>query len=92
MPLGYLLFFMIYSLFGLFKLSIYDGNGFTLQYFLYIFSHSIYLHVMWLTIKISCFVTIVSLLLAYPLAKLLVQLKDGIWKKLVFGGILAPFG
>ncbi|MGG1662498.1 ABC transporter permease [Brevibacillus sp. NRS-1366] len=90
-PLGYLLFLMIYSLFGLFKLSIYDENGFTFQYFHYIFSHSIYLHVMWLTIKISCFVTIVSLLLAYPLAKLLVQLKDGIWKKLVFGLILVPF-
>ncbi|MGG4498412.1 ABC transporter permease [Brevibacillus reuszeri] len=90
-PLGYLLFLMIYSLFGLFKMSIYDENGFTFQYFHYIFSHSIYLHVMWLTIKISCFVTIISLLLAYPLAKLLVQLTDGIWKKFVFGLILVPF-
>lgn len=90
-PLGYLLFFLFYSLFGLFKLSIYDENGFTFHYFHSIFSHSIYLHVMWLTIKISCSVTIVSLLLAYPLAKLLVQLKDGIWKKLVFGLILVPF-
>lgn len=90
-PLGYIVFLMFFSMIGLFKLSVYDENGFTLKYLMHVFSEPVYLQVLWLTLKISFFVTLAALIVAYPVAYLLVKIESENWKKVIFAAVLIPF-
>ncbi|MFM1655150.1 ABC transporter permease [Brevibacillus sp. B_LB10_24] len=90
-PLAYVLFFMVFSMIGLFKLSVYDESGFTLRYLAHFFLQKVYMQVIWLTFKIAFLVTFFTLILSYPVAYLLVKIESPRWKKLIFGAILIPF-
>lgn len=91
LPLAYIMILMVFSILGLFKQSFFNENGFTLEYYSQIFSHSVYLQVIWLTIKIAFLVTLFCLILAYPVAYLLTKIQTGFWKKLILGVVLVPF-
>ncbi|MEX2460609.1 MAG: ABC transporter permease [Paenibacillaceae bacterium] len=90
-PLAYILILMVWPMLGLFKLSILDENGFTMQYFLRIFSTPVYLDVLWLTLKTALLVMIFTLMLSYPVAYLLVRIESAKWKKVILGAVLIPF-
>ncbi len=91
LPLAYILFLLVFSMLGLFKLSIFGKNGFTLEYLERIFSTPIYLEVLWLTLKIAFLVTVFVLIFAYPVAYLLVKIESAGWKKAIFAAVLIPF-
>ncbi|MGG1662163.1 ABC transporter permease [Brevibacillus sp. NRS-1366] len=90
-PLAYILFLMVFSMISLFKLSISNEDGFTFEYVTHLFTHTVYLEVLWLTIKTAFLVTAFALLLAYPIAYLLVRIESATWKKLILGAVLIPF-
>ncbi|MDQ0219858.1 ABC transporter permease [Peribacillus cavernae] len=90
-PFAYILFLVVFSIIGFFKLSIYDETGFTLQYLTHMFTETVYLQVLWVTLKIAAIVTVISLLLAYPVAYLLVKVESKKWKSLIMGAVLIPF-
>ncbi|WP_052947854.1 ABC transporter permease [Aneurinibacillus tyrosinisolvens] len=90
-PLAYIVFLMVFSMFGLFKLSIFDKNGFTLEYLSHIFLETVYLQVLWLTLKVSFIVTLMALIVSYPVAYLLVNTESSTWKKIIFAAVLIPF-
>ncbi|MFJ8235608.1 ABC transporter permease [Ureibacillus sp. NPDC094379] len=90
-PLGFILVLMFFSMMDFFKLSLFNENGFTLEYIQYVFTSEVYLRVLWLTIKIAFLVTLFSLIIAYPLAYSLVTSNSRIWKKIILGSVLIPF-
>jgi ABC-type spermidine/putrescine transport system permease subunit I len=91
LPLGYILVLMVLPMVDLFKLSLFDKQGFTLDHFIRIFSTKVYVQVLWLTLKLSFFVTFASLVIAYPVAYFLVRMESQHWKKVIFGLVLIPF-
>lgn len=90
-PLAYIVFFLLFSIISLFKLSIFDENGFTMEHILRIFSSGIYLQVLWLTVKISFIVTMVTLLISYPFAYSMVKMQSKTWKGIMIGVVMIPF-
>jgi ABC-type spermidine/putrescine transport system permease subunit I len=90
-PLLYIMILMVFSMFDLFKMSLFDEQGFTLKYLTEFFSSPIYLKVLWLTLKTALLVTFTSLILAYPIAYLLVKLESKKWKRAILGMVLIPF-
>lgn len=90
-PLGFNVFFLFYPMIDLFKLSVFNDQGFTMEYILKIFSSTVYLQVLWLTLKIALLVTVITLILAYPVAYFLIRMKSQTWKRLLFGAIMIPF-
>ncbi|WP_027416012.1 ABC transporter permease [Aneurinibacillus terranovensis] len=90
-PLAYVLILMVFSMLDLFKLSIWDKHGFTLEYLTRIFSTPVYLQVLWLTLKIAFLVTVASMVLAYPISYLLVKIESKTWKSIILGAVLIPF-
>ncbi len=90
-PLGYIMILMFFSMFDFFKMSIFNDDGFTLEYLAHIFTTDIYLKVLWLTLKIAFLVTLFSLLFAYPVAYMLVRTESGLWKKIILAAVLIPF-
>ncbi|MBD8006166.1 ABC transporter permease [Bacillus norwichensis] len=90
-PLAYIIILLIYPMYGLFKLSIMDNNGFTFQYIHHIFSNPVYLKVLRVTLKISILVTVISLLISYPIAYSLIRVQSKIWKNIILALALIPF-
>ncbi len=90
-PLGYIMVLMFFSMFDFFKLSVFNDDGFTLQYLSHIFKTPVYLKVLWLTVKIALIVTFCALIFAYPVAYMLVRTESGLWKKVIFAAVLIPF-
>ncbi|WP_222439267.1 ABC transporter permease [Sporosarcina sp. BP05] len=90
-PLGYIMVLMFFSMFDFFKLSVFNDDGFTLQYLSHIFTTPVYLKVLWLTVKIALIVTFCALIFAYPVAYMLVRTESGLWKKVIFAAVLIPF-
>lgn len=90
-PLAYMVMVTFFSLLSLFKLSIYDKSGFTLQYLTTLLSSPVYLQVLWLTLKISFLVTLFTLIIGYPVAYLMVRTESALWKKAILAGVLIPF-
>jgi len=62
----------------------------TAENFLQIFETGVYLHVLWLTVRISLIVTVVSLLLGYPVAYVLARV-DRATSNLLMILVLVPF-
>jgi len=79
-PLFYILYLLVLPMFGFFKLSVFDENGFTLKYIVDMFSTTIYLNVIWTTIKTATIVTFITLLISYPFAYYIVQMQSKTWK------------
>ena len=81
------LIFVIVSIFipmiGLFKMSIYDKNGYTAKYLVQVLTEPIYLHVIGYTLKVALIVTIICILLAYPVSFFIVKLQSKSTKQLL---------
>lgn len=90
-PLVYMVVLTIYPIFGLFKQSIFDEKGFTLAYMAEVVTNPLYLKVMWLTLKIAAIVTVISLVVSYPVAYFIVRTESQIWKKAILSAVLIPF-
>lgn len=91
LPLLYILGITFIPIMALFKLSVFDENGFTLKYLAEVVSSPLYLKVLILTLKIAFLVTVFSLIISYPVAYLIVQLKSPIWKKTILSIVLLSF-
>jgi putative spermidine/putrescine transport system permease protein/spermidine/putrescine transport system permease protein len=89
------LIFVIVSIFvpmvGLFKMSIYDKNGYTAKYLIQVLTEPIYLHVIGYTLKVALIVTIICILLAYPVSFFIVKLQSKSTKQLLIQIIMIPF-
>lgn len=90
-PLLYIVLTMGIAMIGIFKNSFFDSNGFTLQYYMKIFTEPLYLKVLWRTLNIGLIVTLVTLLIAYPMAYLSVLAKNKVIRHMITGGILIPY-
>ncbi|RST72821.1 ABC transporter permease [Siminovitchia acidinfaciens] len=76
----------------LFKLGIADSSGaFTLEHMQHIFTNKVYLDVIWITLKISFLVTVISLLISYPIAYLLIRIESNLWKNMILALAMIPF-
>jgi putative spermidine/putrescine transport system permease protein/spermidine/putrescine transport system permease protein len=67
LPALYVLIFLIYPLAGIFVKSIYNGH-LTGEYYYRFFTDTLYLQVLWLTLKTGFIVTLMCILLGYPVA------------------------
>src|SRR4051794_16721444 len=76
LPVLYIFILLIFSLFGILKLSFINGKGFTLEYFSYFFSQDVYMDILIITFKTSFYVTMSCLLLGYPVAYLLTKMES----------------
>ncbi|MGC5325940.1 ABC transporter permease [Brevibacillus sp. SYSU BS000544] len=87
-PLMYVLILLYYSMISVLKLSFYDDNGFTLEYLKETLTDTLYLKVLWLTVKTAFLVTIATLVIGYPIAYLLVVIESERWKKIILGTVM----
>ncbi|GAX88982.1 ABC transporter permease [Effusibacillus lacus] len=90
-PLLYVLVTLAFALFSILKLSVMDKNGFTFAWFARFFTEPVYVQVLFLTMKTAFIVTVVSLLIAYPIAYVLAKLESKLWKQIILGVILVSF-
>lgn len=90
-PLGYIMILLFFSMFDFLKLSVFNDDGFTLEYLSRIFTTPVYLKVLWVTVKITFLVTLFSLILAYPVAYMLVRTESRLWKKIILAAVIIPF-
>jgi ABC-type spermidine/putrescine transport system permease subunit I len=90
-PILYVMVLLGYSLLAIFKLSVTDENGFTLDWIARFFVEPVYVQVLLLTIKTAFIVTLATLIIGYPIAYLLVKLKSKKWKQFILGSILVSF-
>jgi putative spermidine/putrescine transport system permease protein/spermidine/putrescine transport system permease protein len=87
-PLAYTVLLLYYSMISVLKLSVYDENGFTLEYIRQVFTEPLYLKVLGVTLKTACIVTVATLLISYPIAYLLVVMESQRWKKVVMSLVM----
>lgn len=90
-PLGYIMILMFFPMFDFLKLSVFNDDGFTLEYISRMFTTPVFWKVLWVTVKITFLVTFFSLILAYPVAYMLVRTESRIWKKIILAAIIIPF-
>lgn len=90
-PFLYITLTMVISMVSIFQRSFADENGFTLSYYIKILTEPLYLKVLWSTLKTGIIVTLVSLVLAYPMAYLSVRAKSKWVRRLISGGVLIPY-
>ena len=70
--LGYLALFYAYPVFAMLLRSIAEP-GWTIGNFARIFENAVYLHVLWLTFRVALVVTLITLMLGFPVAYLLAR-------------------
>ena len=85
----YLLYFFVYPIFSLVWTSFFDPE-LTFKNYLHLFRQPVYLEVIFLTLKLSFNCTLFSLLLGYPIAYLLVQVRPNVRNILLIFCVL-PF-
>lgn len=90
-PLLFILFTLGSSLLDIIEKSVTNRDGFTLDNYIKILTEPLYLKVLWNTIKTGIIVTVVCLVLAYPVAYLSVKSEKAIVRSVVTGGILIPY-
>ena len=71
LPVVFLCIFLIVPLFQVFLLSIFNNGTFTGEFYLRLFREGTYLKVLGLTFRISLIVTVITLVLGYPVAYML---------------------
>lgn len=82
---------MAVAMVGFFARSVQNKDGFTGEYFIKIFTEPLYKSVLFSTLKTGLIVTIITLLLAYPMAYLSVRAKSPFVRRLITGGVLIPY-
>lgn len=87
-PLLYVVVLLYISIFNVLKLSFVNETGFTIEYIKEVLTGTLYLRVLWITIKISFLVTIFSLLIGYPVAYLITITESKFWKQAILGTVL----
>lgn len=87
--LVFLLFFFIVPLFNLLANSIWN-QGFTLEYFARFFGEPAYLGVLWNTVKISVLITVLALVLGYPVGYMLITVPERV-RNIMLVFVLLPF-
>lgn len=90
-PLAYIVLTLVVSGFGIIKKSFTGADGFTLDYYVKIFTEPLYLKVLLNTLLTGVIVTAACLLLAYPAAYLSVRAKKPMVRRLITGGIMIPY-
>ena len=90
-PLAYVVAVMVVPLLNILKRSVMDESGFTLEYLILVLTKPLYLKVLWITIRTGLIVTVVTILLAYPMAYLSVNAKRKGMRRLITGGVLIPY-
>ena len=90
-PLAFILLTLVVSSIGIIKKSFTGADGFTLDYYIKIFTEPLYLKVLLNTLLTGVIVTVACLLLAYPAAYLSVRAKKPIVRRLITGRIMIPY-
>lgn len=90
-PLLYVVLTMGVPMVDIFLKSISGKNGLTIDFYIKALTEPLYLKVLFSTIKIAFIVTIVCLLLAYPMAYLSVVSKSRKVRALITAGVLIPY-
>lgn len=89
-PVIFIVVFLLYPLGDLFLMSIEEQGHFTLQYYIRFFSEATYFKVLGLTLKTGGIVTMVCLLLGYPVAYTMTFCSKTT-RTIIMMGILIPF-
>ena len=90
-PLLYVVLTMGIPLLDIIRKSFTGPDGFTFQFYVKALSERLYLSVLFSTIRISLIVTVVALLLSYPMAYLSVVAKSSKVRTLITAGVLIPY-
>ncbi|WP_254903775.1 ABC transporter permease [Clostridium tyrobutyricum] len=90
-PALFIIIVMFIPILKLFKLAVFDTDGFTLKYLGQIFTQKIYLTVILITLITSILVTLLTLVLAYPVCYCLIKLKSKRIKGIIMALVLIPF-
>ncbi len=90
-PAVYMLLLTFIPILKIMKLGIHNGEAYTFDYLVKVFTTPVYLKVILYTFKISIIATIVTLLLGYPVAYLLYKMKSDKWRNLTMALIMIPF-
>ena len=85
----FFLVFLVYPLVRILYLSFFDP-GFTLEHYARFFTQPAYFNVLLLTIKTGLLVTVLCLILGYPVAYLLANVSDSV-RNLLMIFVLLPF-
>ena len=90
-PLLYVVLTMGYPLIDIIIKSFTSKDGFTLSFYIRALTEPLYLTVLFSTVKIAFIVTIVCLVLAYPMAYLSVNAKSAKVRTIITAGVLIPY-
>lgn len=82
---------MAIAMVGFFARSVQNKDGFTSEYFIKIFTEPLYQSVLVSTLETGLIVTVITLLLSYPMAYLSVRAKSSLVRRLITGGVLIPY-
>jgi ABC-type spermidine/putrescine transport system permease subunit I len=86
---AYLAVFYVYPLAGVLIQSVFDPE-FTTEHYLAMLKYPVYLRVFWNTLQISIVVTLISILLGYPVAYFLSDSKSN-WATILLIAVVLPF-
>lgn len=91
-PALFLVIFMLYPMLSMLKLSFTakDMSGFTFDAYMKFFTTNVYFKVILLTLKVSFFVTLFTLLLGYPVAYVMTKCSRRV-SSLIMIGVMIPF-
>ena len=91
-PALFLVIFMLYPMLSMLKLSFTakDMSGFTFDAYMKFFTTNVYFKVIILTLKVSFFVTLFTLLLGYPVAYVMTKCSRRV-SSLIMIGVMIPF-
>lgn len=84
-----LLAMLVYPVGQLLFLSVHNGSGFTLIEYRRLFASSVYVDVLWITLKVSLWTTFFSVLTGYPIAYLISSLTRERKNRLLFWVLLS---
>lgn len=90
-PVIYLVVFMLVPLIKIIGYSFIDDNGITGEYYSEILTNSMYYNVILVTLRTAAVVTLISLILAYPLAYFMTKLTDA-GRNMIMLLVMIPFG
>ena len=82
---------MVVSLIDIFQKSIFNENGFTLEYMKAVLTEPLYIKVLLQTLKTGFIVTLCTVIIAYPMSYLSVRSKHAGIRTFVTGGVLVPY-
>lgn len=90
-PLLFVILALVVPMLSILKQSLIDDDGFTLSYFITALTQPLYQKVLWITLRTGVIVTLVTILLAYPMAYVSVRSKSKAFRRIVTGGVLIPY-